>query len=86
MKAIRKNGFFDESDQKEMFDIQRELIVQKDKQLDDELEKNRLLNVKIVNLTEKIEELNKNNKQIKAELTELKKIQKSNKGEINDSE
>lgn len=53
MKAIRKNGFFDESDQKEMFDIQRELIVQKDKQLDDELEKNRLLNVKIVNLTEK---------------------------------
>ncbi len=86
MKAIRKNGFFDESDQKEMFDIQRELIVQKDKQLDDELEKNRLLNVEIVNLTEKIEELNKNNKQIKTELTELKKIQKNNKGEINDSE
>lgn len=72
MKAIRKNSFLDESDQKEIFDIQRELIVKKDKELDDTLEKNRLLNVQVVELTEKVDELKEANKQLNLEITELK--------------
>lgn len=42
-RSIRENGMFDENDQNEMFNTQRELIQKLQAQLDEELEKNRLL-------------------------------------------
>ena len=44
-RSIRENGMFDENDQNEMFNTQRELIQKLQAQLDDELEKNRLLTI-----------------------------------------
>ena len=44
-RSIRENGMFDENDLNEMFNTQRELIQKLQAQLDDELEKNRLLTI-----------------------------------------
>ncbi|WP_209010596.1 hypothetical protein [Anaerovorax sp. IOR16] len=42
-KAIKQNGMFDENDKQEIFDIQRETIQKLQSELDEVLEKNRLL-------------------------------------------
>lgn len=42
-RSILQNAMFDENDKQELFDIQREMIQKLQTQLDDELEKNRML-------------------------------------------
>jgi len=46
-RAIKQNGMFDENDKQELFDIQKNLIENLQKKLDDEMEKNRLLNIQL---------------------------------------
>lgn len=46
-KAIMANGFFDENDKQEVFLEQRKLVEKLQAELDDELEKNRLLQIEV---------------------------------------
>ena len=57
-KSIVENGMFDENDKKEIFDIQRGLVLDLQKKLDDEQEKSRLLQIEI----DKLRSGNKNAK------------------------
>ena len=82
MQAIKKNSFFDESDQKEIVDIQRELIEKKDKALDDALEENRLLYVNIEKCKSRIKELENKNSELNEEL--IKFNNKHNTGDDNE--
>lgn len=82
MQAIKKNSFFDESDQKEIVDIQRELIEKKDKALDDVLEENRLLYVNIEKCKSRIKELENKNSELNEELTSFNN--KHNTGDDNE--
>lgn len=82
MQAIKKNSFFDESDQKEIVDIQRELIEKKDKALDDALEENRLLYVNIEKCKSRIKELENKNSELNEELINLNN--KHNTGDDNE--
>ena len=50
LKAIKENCFFDENDREEVFEMQREMVVKTQKSLDDEMEKNRLLNIRLKDL------------------------------------
>ena len=43
MKAIKQNGFFDENDRGEVFELQREMIQKLQAQVDDLTEEKRLL-------------------------------------------
>ena len=71
MQAIKKNSFFDESDQKEIVDIQRDLICKKDKQLDDTLEENRLLYVDIEKYKTHIKQLEEENSELNSQLISI---------------
>ena len=45
MKAIKQNGFFDENDRGEVFELQREMIQKLQAQVDDLTEEKRLLTI-----------------------------------------
>lgn len=46
-KSIVQNGMFDENDKKEIFEIQRNKIIELTRQLDDQMEENRLLKIQL---------------------------------------
>lgn len=56
-KAILQNGLFDENDKKEIYETSYKLAQNLQMQLDDEKEKNRLLNVEIDKLKEQIKSI-----------------------------